>query len=588
MPATPRLAAARALLALALLGPASPSVAAVSPTAVTVPLPLPCDLSQPATSRRLARDASGSVWLAAQCTGQVVVTVTQDGGVTWRPAVVVWPAAVTQVSIEGGTLPGHAIVAWETFVDVIMGSSTTDFGATWSPPASLIVSSTATSGMSIVAEGPRYHVMSWSAFRNVAAVRTSPDRGMSWNPEVTASMPWAFGDLVHDPSSGELLLVSDSPALFQRTSSDGGASFAPTAPLPGACCLTSSDWAVGGSRLLFGVGGGTQLWRIDLGAASAVALPGLPGTFPAQRSVDADAAGTAYTSGREQPGGAIRLHRIPSSALVAPPGVLLDTAGDSPATQACETGSAAVAWRSSDGRILFDKTCEDGSWTCCEAELDEPPACEASAPPGVECGGSATVVPLDGSGSRDPEGNALAFAWSTTCPGGIFDDPASPSPELLVDASGLCDLTCGVTLSVSDGAQSSACFASIVIRDTTPPVVAASSRVIATLWPPNHRLVRLGEAELAPSVSDACAPAAAWSVASCDCDQPDDALGDGETEDDCVVSPDGRSVLVRAERDGARPEGRTCSVLARAVDPCGNAASATLIGLVHIPRDRSP
>jgi hypothetical protein len=75
-------------------------------------------------------------------------------------------------------------------------------------------------------------------------------------------------------------------------------------------------------------------------------------------------------------------------------------------------------------------------------------------------------------------------------------------------------------------------------------------------------------------------------VAGCLSDQPDDATGDGETEADCVVAADRRSVLVRAERDGARPEGRTCSILASAQDSCGNAASATVIGLVHVPRDR--
>ena len=576
----------RLLAVLAFCAAASTAGAAASPTAVPGPLPLPCDLSQSATSRRLARDESGSLWLAAHCVGQVVVTVTHDGGATWEPWTTVWPAAVTQLSIEGGTLPGHAIVAWETFTDVVMTSVTTDFGATWSAPVSLFGFGTSTSGMSAVAEADRYHVMAWSAFSAAALVRTSPNRGATWNPVVSAALPWAFGDLVHDEATDAILLVADSPSFFERTSTDHAATFAPVAPLPGGCCLTSSDWAFGGLGTLIGVGGNTQLWRFDLSTATATAVPGLPATFPAQRAVDADAADTAYTAGREQPSGAVSLHRIPAGAATAGARILLDDAGDYPAVQACETGSGAVAWRTFDGSILFDKTCADGSWSCCQADVNQPPLCDASGPHAAECEGSATAILLDGRGSSDPEGAPLAFSWSTDCPAGRFDDASAPAPTLFLDGSAACDVACSVTLSVSDGTASSSCTAAVSVRDTTPPAVAASSRVVATLWPPNHRLVAITEAELAPVVADACAAAPAWTFAGCLSDQPDDATGDGETEADCLVAADGRSVLVRAERDGARPEGRTYSILVRAQDPCGNAAPATVAGLVHVPHDR--
>lgn len=558
--------------------------AAVSPTAVTVPLPLPCDVGPAATSRHLSEDAAGRLWVVAHCAGQVVVTTSIDGGANWTPPSQVLPQSVMHVAIEGGTLPGHAVVAWQTFTGEIVVRATDDGAATWSPPVVLMGLASANNGMSLVAEGAHYHVMSFSSTLGQALVRTSTDRGANWNPQVALAMPWAFGDLVHDPGSDALELVSDAPGFWRRSSADHGASFTPAAPLPGGCCLNYSDWAIGGGRILHGVGNQATAWRFDL-AASTAEMVGLgDSALPAQRSVDADAAGDGFAATREQFGGRVVVERMRLGLAAADVAVALDMGGDNPNVLACDAGSAAVLWRGPDDQIWFDKLCDDGSWSCCLADTNGAPECRVVAPALVECAGTRTTVALDGGASTDPDLDPLAFAWSSDCPGATFDDAGAVAPVLVLDGAG-CDVACSVTLSVSDGAISSACAHVLRIEDTTGPDVAASAAGTACLWPPNHRLIALEAADLAPVIVDACDPAPSWRLVACVSDQPDDGTGDGATEGDCVVAPDGRSVLVRAERDGARPEGRTYALLAVGTDACGNDGVRGMVGSVRVPHD---
>lgn len=84
---------------------------------------------------------------------------------------------------------------------------------------------------------------------------------------------------------------------------------------------------------------------------------------------------------------------------------------------------------------------------------------------------------------------------------------------------------------------------------------------------------------------DACSPVVALQL-SCSSSQPDDGLGDGNTSDDCVISPDGQVACVRAERSGGDPAGRTYTLSVTAVDECSNAATVVL-GTVFVPHDRT-
>jgi hypothetical protein len=128
----------------------------------------------------------------------------------------------------------------------------------------------------------------------------------------------------------------------------------------------------------------------------------------------------------------------------------------------------------------------------------------------------------------------------------------------------------------------------VTVVDTRPPVVTESSGDAHCLWPPNHGFVAFSRADFAPTLTDNCSEPVSWIFAGCASTQPEDDLGDGRTGPDCVVSPDGAELLVRAERQGGDPAGRRYAVRIVATDACGNSSAPALIGHVHVPHDQSP
>ena len=71
-------------------------------------------------------------------------------------------------------------------------------------------------------------------------------------------------------------------------------------------------------------------------------------------------------------------------------------------------------------------------------------------------------------------------------------------------------------------------------------------------------------------------------------DQPENGLGDGNSEPDCVLAPDGLSFAVRAERQGTEPGGRHYGITIVAMDACGNRSAATVAGTIYVQHDQSP
>ena len=216
---------------------------------------------------------------------------------------------------------------------------------------------------------------------------------------------------------------------------------------------------------------------------------------------------------------------------------------------------------------------------------NQPPVCDAGGPYSAECEGATMAIPLDGTGSYDPDPeDLLSYLWSTDCPGGWFDDPSSPTPVLTVDSVAPCPLVCNVTLTVTDDAGASdTCATTVTVEDTTPPVVTCS---VATdvLWSPNHHLDSVG---LTTTVSDDCDPAGAAEsliieVWSDETEIPD--IGDGTGRH----APDAKDLYtglrLRKERRGAE-DGRVYLIIARAEDGCGNVGFGYCA--VVVPHDQS-
>jgi hypothetical protein len=196
----------------------------------------------------------------------------------------------------------------------------------------------------------------------------------------------------------------------------------------------------------------------------------------------------------------------------------------------------------------------------------------------VECASpTGTIATLDGSGSSDPDGDALSYQWTGSFPeGGGTVTGVHPAVTLSLGPN-------PIALTVSDGHGHAATDSLLItVADTTPPVITAVPAQ-GVLWPPNHRMV---EIEVGLSVSDLCGTPSLV-LNSVTSSEPDDAPGggDGNTtgdiEDASIGAPD-TTVKLRAERSGNGP-GRFYTLTYSAMDAAGNASSA--LGLVTVPHD---
>lgn len=127
----------------------------------------------------------------------------------------------------------------------------------------------------------------------------------------------------------------------------------------------------------------------------------------------------------------------------------------------------------------------------------------------------------------------------------------------------------------------------MTVVDTTPPVITPGSSTLYCLWPPNHEMAAFRHDQFSPEIRDACSDPVTWRFADCASDQPANDIGDGNTEEDCILSPNGLSLLVRAERQGTQPLGRHYGISVVATDACGNASDPTVIGRIYVPHEQS-
>ncbi|HET8948120.1 MAG TPA: FG-GAP-like repeat-containing protein [Candidatus Polarisedimenticolia bacterium] len=201
----------------------------------------------------------------------------------------------------------------------------------------------------------------------------------------------------------------------------------------------------------------------------------------------------------------------------------------------------------------------------------------------VECNspGHGLVV-LDGSASATPgraPGIGLdVYAWSLQTPGGL--QPLGSGPTLSVS---LPLGTSTVVLAVTDQyGQTGTTQATIQVQDTIAPTVSLAPS-IATLYPPNHRLVPV---QVQWQVADTCDLAPSFVLSAAFDDEPDDApgLADGETAGDIRDAtpglPDG-TFLLRAERSSLG-DGREYRLRYTATDVTGNARTSDAVVTVPL------
>ncbi len=113
---------------------------------------------------------------------------------------------------------------------------------------------------------------------------------------------------------------------------------------------------------------------------------------------------------------------------------------------------------------VFTKTATANTLTK-ECKANKPPVCSAGVGTyALSCQGSMTVAALDGSGSSDPEGKPLTYAWTTSCVDALIDQPSKVSPSIAIPAaSSGAARACSVNLVVNDGIKSSSCSQSLTV-----------------------------------------------------------------------------------------------------------------------------
>ena len=139
------------------------------------------------------------------------------------------------------------------------------------------------------------------------------------------------------------------------------------------------------------------------------------------------------------------------------------------------------------------------------AMADDPeaaPVCAFGGPYNAECAGAATAVPVDGSGSFDPDGTAYTVAWFEECPFGFVDDPTSVQANYIIDMTGQCFRQCFLVLRVTSGGQMTPCAGWVTVTDTTAPVLNLPSNVIGP-WGIDTTVLSTGLA----GAADLCDPA---------------------------------------------------------------------------------
>jgi hypothetical protein len=218
--------------------------------------------------------------------------------------------------------------------------------------------------------------------------------------------------------------------------------------------------------------------------------------------------------------------------------------------------------------------------------LNAPPVCSAGGPYTVVVTGDTASLALDAGMSSDADGDPITFRWTPLCEdGAVLDNDRSVSPVLTLTGECLCVDSLMVSLTVSDGFDSTTCEAVVRIDDQRPPVIVMREDPYL-VWPPNHKYQNVTPQMMIVSAEDACGNPIDLSTAlvvEVRSNEPDDATGDGSTINDVKVAcPNG--LKLRAERMGGG-DGRLYTIVYRVFSE--NGVSADGEGRVVVPHDSS-
>jgi hypothetical protein len=178
-------------------------------------------------------------------------------------------------------------------------------------------------------------------------------------------------------------------------------------------------------------------------------------------------------------------------------------------------------------------------------------------------------VTLDGTGSSDPDGDALTYTWS-----GDFGTLTGATPEVTLPLG-----THTITLTVDDGRGGTATdTVDITVADGTPPTIETLTVSPGVLWPPNHQMAPIA---LTVNALDNCS-AVSCKIVSVSSSEPVIGVGSGQTSPDWEVTG-ALGLKLRAERSGTT-SGRIYTVIIQCTDTAALTATRTVT--VTVPHNQ--
>jgi len=184
---------------------------------------------------------------------------------------------------------------------------------------------------------------------------------------------------------------------------------------------------------------------------------------------------------------------------------------------------------------------------------------------------------------NDTVGNSVAVVWSLNGVPVQTNSVPAFMPPAATNVNFAAVLPAGtniVTVYAENAAGSvAACDTTVVEVDTNAPIIVSASPSKSSLWPPNHKMVKI---TVNAQVTDNCSTPT-WKIIGVTSNEPDNSTGDGNTSSDWQILND-NSLYLRAERAG-NGSGRIYTISLQAEDSVGNLSETNSI-TVTVPKSQ--